>query len=76
VESEQSTPGWSCAAALLPSNTDKLAVIGVTLQVGRANSREVLRALLRAFNAIADDDGPLNHQGTDNGRTGSPSADG
>jgi DNA-binding IclR family transcriptional regulator len=60
VESEQSSPGWSCAAALLPSTTDKLAVIGVTLQVGRANSRELLRALLRAFNAIAADDGPLN----------------
>jgi DNA-binding IclR family transcriptional regulator len=60
VESEQSSPGWSCAAALLPSTTDKLAVIGVTLQVDRANSRELLRALLRAFNAIAADDGPLN----------------
>ncbi|MBE1546912.1 DNA-binding IclR family transcriptional regulator [Mycobacterium sp. OAS707] len=63
VESEQSTRGWSCAAALLPSTTDTLAVIGVTLQVGRANSREVLRALLRAFNAIAADDGPLSRQG-------------
>jgi len=59
VESEQCTPGWSCAAAVLPSTTDKLAVIGVTLEVGRANSREVLRALLRAFNAIAADHGPL-----------------
>jgi DNA-binding IclR family transcriptional regulator len=59
VESEQSSPGWSCAAALLPSSTDKLAVIGVTLQVGRAHSREVLRALLRAFDAIAADRGPL-----------------
>jgi IclR family acetate operon transcriptional repressor len=60
VESEQSTSGWSCAAAVLPSTTDKLAVIGVTLEVGRANAREVLRALLRAFNAIAADYGPLN----------------
>ena len=59
VESEQSTPGWSCAAAVLPSTTDKLAIIGVVLQVGRANSREVLRALLRAFDAIAADSGPL-----------------
>ncbi|MGX9790743.1 IclR family transcriptional regulator [Mycobacterium sp. MMS18-G62] len=59
MESEQSTPGWSCAAAVLPSDTDKLAVIGVTLDVGRANSRELLRALLRAFDAIAADRGPL-----------------
>lgn len=60
VESEQSTPGWSCAAAVLPRATDKLAIIGVTLQVGRADSREVLRALLRALNAISADRGPLN----------------
>jgi DNA-binding IclR family transcriptional regulator len=65
VESEQSTPGWSCAAAVLPSTTDTLAIIGVTLQAGRANSRELLRALLRAFNAIAADSGPLNQRDGD-----------
>jgi DNA-binding IclR family transcriptional regulator len=64
VESEQSTPGWSCAAALLPSANDKFAVIGVVLEVGRANSRQVLRALLRAFEAIAAA-GPLNQSQPD-----------
>jgi hypothetical protein len=49
---------WSCAAALLPSTTGNLAVIGVNLEVGRANSREVLRALLRALTTIAAERGP------------------
>lgn len=52
VESEQSTPGWTCAAALLPATTAKPAIIGVTLPVGRANAREIIRSLLRAFGAI------------------------
>ncbi|WP_029112350.1 IclR family transcriptional regulator [Mycobacterium sp. URHB0044] len=59
VESEQSTPGWSCVAAPLPTTTDTKAVIGVTLPVGRANAREIIRAVLRAFDAVAADIGPL-----------------
>jgi DNA-binding IclR family transcriptional regulator len=59
VESEQSVPGWSCVVALLPSTTDRLAMIGVTLPVGRANARELIRSVLRAFDAIASDAGPL-----------------
>ena len=69
VESEQSAQGWSCAAALLPSTTDRLAVIGVTLEVGRSNSHEVLRALLRAFEAISADIGPLNRRETTSANT-------
>ncbi len=57
VESEQCMLGWSCAAAELPSITGTRAAIGVTLEVGRANAREMLRALLRAFDAIASDRG-------------------
>jgi hypothetical protein len=45
--------------ALLPSTTDKLAMIGVTLPVGRANARELIRSVLRAFDAIVADPGPL-----------------
>lgn len=60
VESEQSTPGWSCAAALLPSTTDKCALIGITIPTGRANTREKLRSLLRALDSIVADTGPLN----------------
>jgi DNA-binding IclR family transcriptional regulator len=60
VESEQCTPGWSCVAALLPSTTDKRAMIGVTLPVGRANARELIRSVLRAFDVIIADNGPLN----------------
>jgi DNA-binding IclR family transcriptional regulator len=60
VESEQGTAGWSCAVALLPSTTDKRAMIGVTIPVGQANTREKLRSLLRAFDAIIADNGPLN----------------
>jgi hypothetical protein len=69
VESEQSAQGWSCAAALLPSTTGRLAVIGVTLEVGRSNSHEVLRALLRAFEAISADFGPLNRRETTGANT-------
>jgi DNA-binding IclR family transcriptional regulator len=59
IESEQSVPGWSCVAMLLPSTTDKLAMIGVTLPVGRAHARELIRSVLRAFDAIVADAGPL-----------------
>jgi DNA-binding IclR family transcriptional regulator len=59
VESEQATLGWSCAAALLPTISDQLALIGVTVPVGRANSRELLRAVLRAFDAVLTEPGPL-----------------
>jgi DNA-binding IclR family transcriptional regulator len=59
IESEQSTRGWSCAVALLPSTTNRRAMIGVTVPVGRANTREKLRSVLRAFNAINADAGPL-----------------
>ncbi|OBB11035.1 hypothetical protein A5761_25670 [Mycolicibacterium setense] len=68
VESEQSSPGWSCAAALLPSTTDKCALIGITIPAGRANTREKLRSLLRAFDAIVADAGPLNQSRTLGGR--------
>jgi len=60
VESEQSTPGWICLAALLPRTTGTRAMIGVTLPVGRANAREIIRSVLRAFDAIIADTGPLN----------------
>lgn len=59
VESEESTPGWSCVAALLPTTTDMKAIIGVTLPVGRANAREIIRNVLRAFDAVTADTGPL-----------------
>lgn len=59
VESEQSTRGWSCAVALLPTVTRKRAMIGMTIPVGRASTREKLRSLLRAFDAIVSDAGPL-----------------
>ncbi len=64
VESEQSLEGWSCAAALLPTATAKLAVIGVTVPVVRANSRQILRSLIRAFDAITADAGPLSRPTT------------
>jgi DNA-binding IclR family transcriptional regulator len=53
VESERSAPGWTCVAALLPGATDKRAMIGATLPVGRANAREIIRSVLRAFEAIS-----------------------
>jgi DNA-binding IclR family transcriptional regulator len=59
VESEQGSTGWSCAVALLPSTSNKQAMIGVTLPVGRASTREKLRSLRRAFDAIVADAGPL-----------------
>jgi DNA-binding IclR family transcriptional regulator len=63
LESEQGIQGWSCAAVLLPCTTGKRAVIGVTVAVGRASSRQKLRSLLRAFDAIvADKTGPLNQK--------------
>lgn len=55
VESEQSVPGWSCVATLLPSTTGTPAMIGVTLPVARANAREIIRSVLRAFDAIVAD---------------------
>jgi DNA-binding IclR family transcriptional regulator len=55
VESEQSTQGWSCVAALLPTTTDTRAMIGVTLPVGRADARETIRSVLRAFDTIMAD---------------------
>jgi DNA-binding IclR family transcriptional regulator len=58
VESEQSIPGWSCMVALLPTTTDTQAMIGVTLPVGRANARELIRTVLRGFDAIIADTGP------------------
>ena len=58
VESEQSARGWSCVAALLPGRADERAVIGVTIPVGRANARELIRSVLRALDAIVADIGP------------------
>jgi DNA-binding IclR family transcriptional regulator len=58
IESEQSATGWSCAAALLPGTAGKRAVIGVTIPVGRANARELIRSVLRALDAIVADIGP------------------
>jgi DNA-binding IclR family transcriptional regulator len=52
LESEQSMIGWSCAAARIPDLRGQLAVVGVTLQVGRANSRRVLRSIARALNTL------------------------
>ena len=40
-----------------PNITAKPAIIGVTLPVGRANAREIIRSLLRAFDAITADIG-------------------
>lgn len=60
VESEQSAKGWSCAAAVLPRRTDKRAVIGVTIPVGRANARELIRSVLRALDAIVSNTGTVN----------------
>jgi DNA-binding IclR family transcriptional regulator len=60
VESEQNISGWSCVVALLPSTTGTRGLIGVTLPVGRANVRELIRTVLRAFDAITADTGPLN----------------
>ena len=59
VESEQSAPGWSCAVALLPTMSGKRAMIGVTIPVGQASTREKLRSLLRAFGAIIGDAGSV-----------------
>ncbi|WP_099040136.1 IclR family transcriptional regulator [Mycobacterium neglectum] len=58
VESEQSARGWTCAAALLPARADKRAVVGVTIPVGRANARELIRSVLRALEAIVADIAP------------------
>src|SRR5436305_3321778 len=60
VESERSAPGWTCVAALLPGPTDKRAMIGATLPVGRANAREIIRSVLRAFEAIVAETGGRN----------------
>lgn len=57
VESEQSATGWSCVAAVLPIKSDKRAVIGVTIPVGRANARQLIRSVLRALDAIVADIG-------------------
>jgi DNA-binding IclR family transcriptional regulator len=65
IESEQSAQGWSCAAALLPSTTNKRAIIGVTMPVGQASTREKLRSVSRAFDAIIADIGPLNTVGVE-----------
>jgi DNA-binding IclR family transcriptional regulator len=62
VESEQGALGFSCAAALLPTTNGTIAMIGVTMQVGQASSRELLRSALRAFDAITSDPGLSRHR--------------
>lgn len=64
VESEQSTLGWSCAAVLLPNTTNQCALMGITIPAGRANTREKLRSLRRAFDAILADTGSFNESRT------------
>jgi DNA-binding IclR family transcriptional regulator len=62
VDSEQSIEGWSCVAALLPSTTQTHAVIGVALPAIRANSAQMIRSLLRAFDSMIADTDPLNYK--------------
>ncbi|NMO03767.1 helix-turn-helix domain-containing protein [Gordonia sp. TBRC 11910] len=62
VESEQCVPGWSCAAAVLPSIEGTAAVVGITVDAEH-NPRDILRALGRAFEAIVDDAVPSRHSG-------------